>query len=668
MILYENSDEASGRTTPPMSQDVLEFGHTAKQAVSSGQLLTAIEVARDGLARFGSDRVLQQQLALALAQTGALDAAREVLSDLLKEPDAAKDEETLCLLGRVYKELWRRASTPEAGTEALRQSCKYYGDAFALKEAYYPGINLAFTLAALGELEKARDCAKTVEKYCRIELGQTLEKPDGWLMATLAEALTHQGSTTEAAKYYTRAVEKFPGRWRDQASMRRQAHEIIGFYAKKREDSRHHWYDVASIKQRVKETLGRSEQGFEWLDRCFEFPSIVVFSGHMIDAAGRTPARFPAEREPAVREAIREQLKKIKPGFGYSSAACGADLIFCEVMLELEAKVNLVLPCPVDTFKRQSVSFAGPEWEKRFHNVLAHANTCVIASPADFGAAESDPASTMGLVYANRVVTGLAVLQAQALDFELSAISVWDGAPALRPGGTGDVVAEWAQRQLTPFIIHPTGGATTVPVAPAPASKVSVISTDTDGLKIRHEIKAMLFAEVINHKKIGERQMPLFIREFKAALAKVIAGLPGAAPVVAESWGKSLYFVFDALPDSAHFALEVRDAILRTSWAAHGLPADLGVRMVLHAGPVFAFMDPVLKREACVGAHVNRAARIEPITAPGQVYSSQEFAALCSAEDLAAVSFEFLGRLRTARLFEDAPLYRLDRRRKNGAA
>jgi class 3 adenylate cyclase len=271
-------------------------------------------------------------------------------------------------------------------------------------------------------------------------------------------------------------------------------------------------------------------------------------------------------------------------------------------------------------------------------------------------------------VYANRVVTGLAVLQAQALDFELKALAVWDGAPATRPGGTGDVVAEWAQRALTPFLIHPNGAPPVVPVPLKPVPKVSVLTTEADGVKIRHEIKAMLFAEVINHKKIGERQMPLFIREFKSALARVIAGLPGAAPAVAESWGKSLYFVFDALPDAANFALEVRDAILRTSWAEHGLPADLGVRMVLHAGPVFAFLDPVLQREACVGAHVNRAARIEPITAPGQVYASQEFAALCSAEDLAAVSFEFLGRLRTARLFEDAPLYRLDRRRKNGAA
>ena len=63
-------------------------------------------------------------------------------------------------------------------------------------------------------------------------------------------------------------------------------------------------------------------------------------------------------------------------------------------------------------------------------------------------------------------------------------------------------------------------------------------------------------------------------------------------------------------------------------------------------------------------AAVIHAVRLGPITAAGQVYVSQEFAALCCAEDLAAVSFEFLGRLRTARLFEDAPLYRLDRSTK----
>ena len=60
----------------------------------------------------------QEQLSglLALAQTGALDSARTMLDEVLKE--SARDEETLCLLGRVYKELWRRAGDPAAAAEA----------------------------------------------------------------------------------------------------------------------------------------------------------------------------------------------------------------------------------------------------------------------------------------------------------------------------------------------------------------------------------------------------------------------------------------------------------------------------------------------------------------------------------------------------------------------
>jgi class 3 adenylate cyclase len=175
------------------------------------------------------------------------------------------------------------------------------------------------------------------------------------------------------------------------------------------------------------------------------------------------------------------------------------------------------------------------------------------------------------------------------------------------------------------------------------------------------EIKAVFLAEVINYKKIAERQMPAFVREFKGAVARLLAGL-SHPPVIAESWGKSLSFVFDDLQAAALFALDLRDLVAHTSWAECGLPKDLGIRIVLHAGPLFAFNDPVLQRTSCIGTHVTRGARIEPVTPPGQVYVSQEFAALCGAQRVELVGFEFLGLVPTAKLFDDAPLYRLDRR------
>jgi tryptophan halogenase len=48
------------------------------------------------------------------------------------------------------------------------------------------------------------------------------------------------------------------------------------------------------------------------------------------------------------------------------------------------------------------------------------------------------------------------------------------------------------------------------------------------------------------------------------------------------------------------------------------------VRVIgLHAGPVYRYTDPVTRRPNYTGGHASRAARIEPITPPGQVYASE---------------------------------------------
>jgi tetratricopeptide (TPR) repeat protein len=646
-MTHESEPEATSQTRHALAQDVLEYEKMVQQSASSGQLLTAIEVARDGLSRFGGGKTLQQQLAMALAQTGALDAARKVLGDILRE--SSKDEETLCLLGRVYKEMWRHAAVSAEADEAIQQACKYYGDAFALKESYYPGINLAFTLAAAGERAKAEQCARKVAKQCRAELEQAggtrgwlgklmdseLELPegpiDGWLVATLAEALTHLGETKEATRYYKHASDTFKGRWRDLASMRRQAREILRF----------------------------NGQPQEWLDACFEFPSVVVFSGHMVDAAGRPMPRFTPDMEPAVREEIRAHLRQVKAGFGYSSAACGGDIIFCECLLEMDAKVNLVLPCPVMAFKRQSVSIGGTEWERRFHDVLARATNTLIANSTGHGASHEDGANSLGLVYANRILTGLAALQAQALDLEVKPMALWDGHPAEQKGGTGSVVAEWESRQFRPHIIR-LNVAAAVPAGPAATVATGAAAPGSTDTTLQQEIKTLVFVELVNFRKIAEHQLPAFVHVFKTEVARLIASLP-APPVVAEATAGSMYFVFDGLAAAARLALDLRDMMTRKMWGELGLPADLTIRAALHAGPVFAFEDPVTRRLSCLGAHITRAQYILPTVTPGQIYVSQEFAALGGAERMAGVTFEFLGRLPTTRMFEDAPLYRLDR-------
>lgn len=639
-----------------MAEDRQEYEQTVRTSVSSGQLLTAIEVARDGLRRFPDSTPLRQQLALALVQTGALEAAQDALSELPKQD--SRNEETLSLLGRIHKELWRRAPDAGAAAAALKEAARLYGQAFELKGSYYPGINLAFALAAGGDLEEARSCAAKVAKRCREELKKSDAENDGWLLGTMGEALVHLGKTEEAATWYRKAAEAFKGRWRDLASMQRQAREITEFFKDAGAQPEAKWNDLASIQRRARDFLFRPQRPTkDWLDRCFEFPTVVVFAGHMIDRSDRPEPRFPSAREAEVRKAINAYLDEVKAGVGYSSAACGGDLIFCECLLERGAKVNLVLPGPVDAFKRQSVAFAGPEWEKRFHNVLANATSCLFANASEAAPSDVDPATAEALTYSNRIVLGLAALQARSLDLELRALAVWDGRPGDAPGGTASNVVEWRARGFEPKVINPMGKVSDV--VPAAAAPRAGSASAKEGV-IRQRIMAVVLAEVLNYRKITEVQMPAYIRKFKTPVRGILDSLP-EQPEVIETWAGTNHFIFASLEAASLCATALRDFARSAKWEGEGLPEDLGLRVAVHAGPVFSFLDPQVARANCIGAHATRTTRMIPVTPGGQVYASQEFAALCGAEGIDAVSFEFLGRIPTTKLFEDAPLYRLDR-------
>jgi len=161
----------------PAGKEQSSCEEMVKQAVSTGQLLLAIETARAGLAAFGESLVLRQQLALALAQTGVLDVARQVLAELIRT--TGKQEETLCLLGRVYKEIWRRSTRPAEAAQALRHAQELYSEAYALYHTCYPGINLAFTLAMGGQRVEAEKCARAVADLCRGRLAKAGATGDG---------------------------------------------------------------------------------------------------------------------------------------------------------------------------------------------------------------------------------------------------------------------------------------------------------------------------------------------------------------------------------------------------------------------------------------------------------------------------------------------------------
>lgn len=165
---------------------------------------------------------------------------------------------------------------------------------------------------------------------------------------------------------------------------------------------------------------------------------VVAFTGHMMDRSDRPSPRFVAKDEARVTLAIRKKLETLHARIGFSSAACGGDIIFLEEMLDRGGEIHIVLPYAVAQFKKDClVGFLanrGRKWLPRFQRVWKRARSRVILG--DRRARDNSMASE----YCNRTVLGLGHLRAQSLATRLTLVALWDGWSGDAPGGTRSTV------------------------------------------------------------------------------------------------------------------------------------------------------------------------------------------------------------------------------------
>ncbi|MCA1556712.1 MAG: hypothetical protein LC747_08495, partial [Acidobacteria bacterium] len=174
------------------------------------------------------------------------------------------------------------------------------------------------------------------------------------------------------------------------------------------------------------------------------------------------------------------------------------------------------------------------------------------------------------------------------------------------------------------------------------------------------QLAALLFADAVNFSKLTEEQIPLFVRHFLGAIGALVAR-SAPAPLLKNTWGDGLYLVFANVGAAGRFALDLSDLLNATDWAKLNLPAELNLRIALHAGPVYSCTDPVTGALNFIGTHVSRAARLEPITPPGQVYASQAFAALAAAQRAAGFTCDYVGQTPLAKKYGTFPTYHVRR-------
>ncbi len=588
----------------------------ARSALSRGDVLIAYDEALTALEADPDDAEAHFVAALALARAGASERAGDEARRLLARIDTARDvpislrADAWALIARLAKDAALAATGAERRVGLLR-AAELYEEVAERFGGYFSCINAATLRLLVGDIERARELARIAQRLVAADR-ETDPGADYWREATAAEAALVLGDVDAAQVAVARAAAMSGGDLAVRAVTRHQLCLVC---------------DAIGLDHAMLDELAP--------------PTILHYCGHRIDAPEGS-SRFPASMEQQIARQIREFVEARRVGFGYGSLASGADILIAEALLERGAQLHVVLPFEVDEFDRISVSPAGPAWSRRFRFCLAAASTVVQASDSAY----MDDDELFG--YAGCIAMGHALNRAAFLGAPAEQLAVWDRTGAAGVAGTAHDVAVWRKTGHLSNVIA-------VDIAKRP------VRARSNRRASEREIGSILFSDFRGFSRLRDEQFPAFVHTVMAALA-VELGKRESDVRWSNTWGDAIAAVFADVTAAADCALGFHDALADIDLASIGLPADLNLRIGVHAGPVMMITDPVGNRSGYWGRELTRAARIEPRTPEGEVYVTDAFAALVALEPNSPFVTEYVGRVTTAKDFETIPMYRLRRR------
>jgi class 3 adenylate cyclase len=597
----------------------------------------ACDTFREAIANHPGNPELLYWGALAHARAGASSRAHSLLDEAQESPQSSSRlADILSLRGRLWKDAFTHAPDHPVATTFAQRARDEYLAAYSLARDPYPGINAATLSMLLGD----RDAARALANEIAARRVTQSESATCWDHATAGEVALLLGEVDRARESYAAARALAGHDAGTIATMRRQVNLLTGVIPRARE---------------VLDVLPPA--------------NVLAFVGHMIDAPERSTPRFPAALAPAVAAAIRERVTRMYLPVVYTSAACGADLIFVEAALAVGAEVNIVLPFDREDFVATSVAPGGDDWVKRFREALSRATRVVMATE------ERYLGDDVLFEHAALLLEGLCVLRAVQLETSPSLLCLADaGVPGL-VGGTQASYERWSENIGPPEIIDLQqirsrfeADSLSARRVLAPTRAISQGDSARPAMpavgpmaRPQRTLQTMLFADFAGYSRLHDEFAPLFQQRFLEIGAEQIAAR-AVKPLEAKTWGDGLYAVFDAPREGAEFALGFLESMLSVDWCATGLPKESQIRIALHTGPVFRTFDPVMGQDGHFGSSVMKAARIEPVTPPGSVYVSEAFAATLAATGERAYALEYVGRLPLAKNYGEARIYRLERR------
>ena len=365
---------------------------------------------------------------------------------------------------------------------------------------------------------------------------------------------------------------------------------------------------------------------------------VIVYCGHMFEQD--------SVEEPALAARIGAAIDELGATEAFGPLACGGDILIAEAMLARGGRLDVVLPFAEDDFLAESVRCGGEGWLPRYHACKNAAHAVHFATPTAYVHDDNQ------FNYNTRFAMGLAALRARELGCDAVQLAVMSSKAksfsATGLAGTAADVGIWERLGKRTVVVEAGPVERNLKFPPKPPANEDV----------RREIRSILFADYKGFSRLGEREMPLFMREVMGRIGEVLDAFSGHVEF-RNTWGDAIYAILDEPTIAAGLALSLQRALrdLPPELEPEGAPA--GMRIGLHYGPIYVGSDRVTHADLWYGGEVNRTARIEPVTPIGDVYCTEPFASaliLDGADDLEVVP---LGERELAKNFGTVRLYRL---------
>ena len=438
-------------SNPLIKEEAVGEAGRALQNMDRNEL--ALEQYRKGLEINSRNLEFRRQEAIFLNRLNREEEAIVKLESLLN--DFPFDAEAIGTLGRIYKDVWtdswkwikdkdKRLRTAYDSYHWLVKAFRTYLKGFQCDlDNTYPGVN-ALTLGIIlidlaNHFEDKQDPDPEIGQIREMlpDLRATLlfaleikahdEKTDYWTLASLAELHV---MTAERTQKITRAYRKaLTAARRNLFSLQSSLNQLEMLQSL---DMRSEFVQagIVTIREEMRR-LRKEEEAEEDVGEVQPIPArktegdIFLFTGYMISNPRKKDNQFPPEKEPDIRQAIQNVLKKYNAGPNDLAVTTGMDagseLLFVEVCVELGIPVQAYFATHEAPYVRDFVSPGGEQWIERFYKMRNNPLVDEFYQPDKVG-----PPKDGDNVHERNNRWALYSALARGID-KLRLIAVWDG-------------------------------------------------------------------------------------------------------------------------------------------------------------------------------------------------------------------------------------------------